>query len=77
MKIRTTHLLLLVARLPECEYMNKANLINHAFLHALPLQVYLYGELIGEGRVEVHTQKTVRIGGMYYFKRNCAFQIKS
>lgn len=54
------------------------NLINHSFLHRLPIEVYQDGELIGTGIIIQHTKDYIKLDdGMYYMKRNCEFRIKT
>lgn len=56
--------------------MNNSDLINHAFLHSLPVEVWQDGERIGAGRIVRHTREAVQLDdGMYYLKHNCEFHI--
>lgn len=55
----------------------KSAVLNHAFLHSLPVEVWLEDELIGTGRVVLHTLRTVRLDdGMHYYKHMYDFRIK-
>ena len=51
-------------------------LINYAFLHGLPVEVWQAGELVGSGRIVEHTRDFIRLdGGDYYVKANCEIKI--
>lgn len=56
--------------------MKNSSIINRAFLHSQPVEVWLEDELIGTGHVVLHTLRTVRLDdGMYYYKHMYDFRI--
>lgn len=57
--------------------MSKSSVINHAFLHALPVEVWIGADMVGTGRVVLHTLRTVRLDdGMHYYKHMFDFKLK-
>jgi hypothetical protein len=57
--------------------MRKSAIINHAFLHNLPIEVWMDGELICTGLIQRHTLRDIVIDGMHYFKHAFEFRIRS
>jgi hypothetical protein len=56
--------------------MKKSTIINEAFLHSLPIEVWHEDELVGCGHVVQHTLRTVRLeNGTYYYKHMFDFRI--
>ncbi|GEM_PF-2342656 len=44
-------------------------LINHAFMYGLTVEIYDEDELVGRGKVVLHTKDTIKLSdGMYYYK---------
>lgn len=54
----------------------RLDVLNTAFLHELPVEVWQDGQRIGSGRIVRHTKDDVVLDdGMHYLKRNCEFRI--
>lgn len=57
--------------------MKKSSELNHAFLHSLPIEIWLHGEIIGEGLIQRHTKDDVVVKGMNYLKMIYEFRIQT
>jgi len=51
-------------------------LINHAFMYGKTVEIYDEEELIGRGKILLHTKDTIKLDdGMYYYKDKFTLRI--